>query len=108
MNIDLHDIRCRIVDGIYGDDRMTKQERDDAFSALAVLIAEMERLRVINADLRFMVDGLETAAHEERAAVVAWLRDCALDPETTGAEMRLFQNQATTIERGDHRREEKP
>ena len=27
-------------------------------------------------------------------------------PETTGAEMRLFQNQATTIERGEHRREE--
>ena len=46
-------------------------------------------------------------AAEERAAVVAFLRECALDPETTGAEMRLFQNQATTIERGEHRREEK-
>jgi hypothetical protein len=47
----------------------------------------------------------ELATQEERAAVVAWLRDCALDPETTGAEMRLFQNLATTIERGEHRRE---
>ena len=53
-----------------------------------------------------MVDGLETAAHEERAAVVAWLRECALDPETTGAEMRLLQEHASRIERGEHRREE--
>ena len=44
-------------------------------------------------------------AEKERAAVVAWLRECALDPETTGAEMRLLQNQATTIERGEHRSE---
>jgi hypothetical protein len=42
----------------------------------------------------------------ERAAVVAWLRECALDPETTGAEMRLFQTYALAIERGAHRREE--
>jgi predicted nucleotide-binding protein (sugar kinase/HSP70/actin superfamily) len=49
----------------------------------------------------------QSIAAEERAAVVAWLHDCALDPETTGAEMRLFQNLATTIERGEHRREEK-
>jgi hypothetical protein len=58
----------------------------------AVLVAEVERLR--------------GEAERERAAVVAWLRDCALDPETTGAEMRLFQNLATTIERGEHRPEE--
>jgi hypothetical protein len=38
----------------------------------------------------------------ERNAVVAWLRDCALDPETTGAEMRLLQGFASCIERGDH------
>ena len=42
-----------------------------------------------------MVDGLETAAHEERAAVVAWLyRD--------GCEAS-----AERIERGEHRRDEK-
>jgi hypothetical protein len=45
-------------------------------------------------------------AERERAAVVAWLRECALDPETTGAEMRLLQAHANLIERGEHRREE--
>ena len=92
MRIDLDDIESRINDGIYGDDRMSNTARDDAFSALAVLLAEVERLR--------------GEADRERAAVVAWLRECALDPETTGAEMRLFQAQATAIERGEHRREE--
>jgi hypothetical protein len=48
------------------------------------LVAEVEQLR------------------DERAAVVAWLRECALDPETTGAEMRLLQEHASRIERGEH------
>ena len=76
------------------------------FSALTALLDEIERLRAINTDLRFMVDGLETAAHEERAAVVAYLlrgtadcRDCMDE-----AVVRL----AREIERGEHRREEKP
>jgi inorganic triphosphatase YgiF len=46
----------------------------DAERENTALRAEVARLRVINADLRRMVDGLETAAHEERAAVVERLR----------------------------------
>jgi transcriptional regulator with XRE-family HTH domain len=65
---------------------------------------QSSKLREENAALRAE---LAQSTTKERAAVVAWLRDCALDPETTGAEMRLFQNQALTIERGEHRREEK-
>jgi hypothetical protein len=49
----------------------------------------------------------QRTAEQERAAVVAWLRECALDPEATGAEMRLLQEHATRIERGEHV-EEKP
>jgi hypothetical protein len=67
------------------------------------LVAEVERLRGVNADLRLMVDGLETAAHEERAAVVAWLRDEATKP-FEGA-VALFYA-AKRIERGEHRRKE--
>jgi hypothetical protein len=44
----------------------------------------------------------EDGAREERQNVVAWLRECALDPETTGAEMRLLQEHASRIERGEH------
>ena len=51
---------------------------------------------------------LRGALDAERAAVVAWLRECALDPDATGAEMRLLQEQATRIERGEHRREGEP
>lgn len=43
--LDLDDIERRIADGIYGDDRMTKEGRNDAFSALNEIIAEVERLR---------------------------------------------------------------
>lgn len=45
MSIDLDDIESRINDGIYGDDRMSDTQRDDAFAALAEIIAEVERLR---------------------------------------------------------------
>lgn len=65
---------------------------------------ELEQLVL---DHRRLIDFLRVDEKaKERAAMVAWLRDCALDPETTGAEMRLFQNLATTIERGEHRRKE--
>ena len=64
---------------------------------------QSSKLREENAVLRAE---LAQSTTKERVAVVAWLRDCALDPETTGAEMRLFQNLAITIERGEHRREE--
>ena len=47
MNIDLADIESRINEGIYGDVRMTDTGRDDAFSALAEIIAEVERLRYL-------------------------------------------------------------
>jgi len=92
MSIDLDDIESRINDGIYGVAQMSETDRDDAFSALAVLLAEVERLRGEN--------------ERERASVTAWLRECALDPETTGAEMRLLQAHANLIERGEHRRGE--
>ena len=45
MSIDLDDIENRIATGIYGDDRMSKEERNDSFSALAEIIAEVSDLR---------------------------------------------------------------
>jgi hypothetical protein len=81
--------------------------RKDDFNAL---VAEVERLRKEcgQAYLQGVKAGRDAERIAERAAVVAWLRECALDPEATGAEMRLLQEQATRIERGEHRREEKP
>jgi len=70
---------------------------------VALLDAERENtaLRAMNADLRVMVDGLETAAHEERAAVVDYL--------TWRAEMthyndaaREFVNAAQEVSDGVH------
>jgi hypothetical protein len=66
------------------------------------LVSEVERLRGHAADLRLMVDGLETAAHEERAAVVSYLRGLADD---YGVCLDLsLDEQADIIERGEHRR----
>ena len=76
-----------------------------AYEAL-VLDAKLFELKQLVDDQRRFIDFLRVKEKaKERAAVVAWLRDCALDPETTGAEMRLFQNLAITIERGEHRKE---
>jgi len=75
--------------------RVTEAFRSSAADAVAVNLA---RGNTVVGE----VNGEWISARDERAAVVAWLRDCALDPETTGAEMRLFQNQATIIERGEH------
>ena len=78
----------------------------DAERENTALRAEVSRLRVINADLRRMVDGLETAAHEERAAVVSYLRGLADD---YGVCLDLsLDEQADIIERGEHRRKEEP
>jgi len=81
----------------------------DAERENTALRSEVSRLRVINADLRRMVDGLETAAHEERAAVVAWLRTLD-DRWGLGASVcgGVAYNMADAVERGEHRREEAP
>ncbi len=77
------------------------------------LVSEVERLRAENADLRVMVDGLETAAaHEERAAVVAYLRACNKRcHEWDGRENAVsgtYRIDADEIERGYHRTGTKP
>ena len=122
MSIDLDDIESRINEGIYGDDRMTDTGRDDAFSALAVLLAEAERLRAEVSYLRACVPptrptdyghevwaaALRAEVAAERAAVVAWLRAGASNHQGFG--VRLIGDEldayANNIERGEHRREE--
>ncbi len=104
MSIDLDDIEARIATGIYGDDRMSKEERDDAFSALAEVIAEVECLRAEVTELRALGVSLHKAAAAGRdaecAAVLRWLRrwDANVYPSWVA--------EADAIERGEHRREE--
>ena len=90
MRIDLEDIESRINEGIYGDGQRCDSVlvREDAFFALAEIIAEVERLR--------------GEAERERVAVVAWLRLVTTDARD------LYHTIADHIERGEHRREEKP
>lgn len=73
-------------------------------AAVAQERAEIERLHGVIAGLRLMVDGLEASAHEERAAVVAWLKN---DHPTRSVLQTLHAvHFARSIERGEHRREE--
>jgi len=109
MSIDLDDIERRINEGIYGDDRMTGTGRDDAFAALSVLLAEVERLRSINDDYLLemgrqhaLLRDQAREAKTERAAVVAWLR---AEAYLTLYEASPWQV-SDAIERGDHRPEE--
>ena len=88
--IDLDALEAAIAEG----------ERKNLFVAPVVkeLIAELRERRAQVDGYRMMIDGLENAAHEERAAVVAWLRS-----NTCGC-----YDFAADIERGEHRREGEP
>jgi hypothetical protein len=127
MSIDLDDIESRINEGIYGDDRTSDTQRDDAFAALAVLLAEVERLRGEVSYLRACVPpahpsdyghevwsaALRDAVTAERAAVVAWLSAkgrawmATYTTEWGFHRARCLEQTADDIERGEHRREEK-
>jgi hypothetical protein len=82
--------------------RIAENEKHGLYTSPAVkeLIAELRERRAQVDDYRMMIDGLENAAREERAAVVAWLRREFEDKRTRYA--------ADAIERGEHRREEEP
>jgi len=86
MTIDLDALEAAVAEG----------EKKNFFVAPIVkeLIAELRERRAQVDGYRMMIDGLETAAHEERAAVVAWLR------------ASRSQRWASDIERGEHRRKE--
>jgi cytochrome c2 len=90
MTIDLDALEAAVAEG----------EKKNFFVAPIVkeLIAELRERRAQVDGYRMMIDGLENAAHEERAAVVAWLR-----ANTSGP-----YDFAEHIERGEHRREEEP
>ena len=92
------------------DAAIAESERRNMFTAPIVkeLIAELRERREQVDGYRMMIDGLENAAHEERAAVVAYLSECAqggdtFGPRGSGDHLRLL---ATNIQRGWHRREE--
>ena len=76
----------------------------------SMMVATIERILVErhldNADLAHAYDFARNKGESlERAAVVAWLRACAMDPEAPGAEMRWLQEHAARIERGEHIKE---
>jgi hypothetical protein len=103
MTIDLDDIESRINDGIYGVAQMSDADRDDAFSALAELLAEVERLRLDRADIEHAYNfARDKAKLLERQAVVAWLRE----EGSINSILSPLKGAADEIERGEHRRGE--
>jgi len=94
--------------------------RDDAFSALAALLAEVERLRGEVSYLRACVPptrptdygpevwtaALRAEVAAERAAVVAWLRSQV--SQAAGDDDYAYDHASDAIERGEHRRKGEP
>jgi len=74
------------------------------------LLADLERLRAIIGDQQILLDehrmdnqhAYEEGGNAERAAVVAWLRSW------DGSGWAALDHAAACIERGEHRRKEKP
>jgi hypothetical protein len=69
---------------------------------LAALVAEVERLRAQVADYRVMIDGLEAAAHEERAAVLNYLT-YRIEMSHYSDAIREFINAREEVSEGVHR-----
>ena len=108
MSFDLDALEAAVLEG----------EKKGFFVAPIVkeLITELRERRAQVDGYRMMIDGLENAAHEERAAVVAYLRKQANAPHPiergvpslSPAGRGLLLLHADRFERGEHRREEKP
>lgn len=74
-----------VARGIYGDDRMTSRQLDDAFGALAELVRRLE------------------AAERRAAAVVPWVREVAAAMDHNGdCCAGCVDDIADAIERGEH------
>lgn len=97
-------------------DRATATMLLHARADIETLLAEVERLREEAHELRLMVEEAARAenanaedAKRERAAVVAWLRGFDTDTRSASSDIRwCIRGLVNYIERGDHRREEKP
>ena len=90
------------------EERCLKTLEDDvpvAVNLMHRLVRELLDRVVIDAS-----NAAEGAQAEERAAVVAWLRECAQGHDGLGSRNtgNLLRTLADAIERGEHRREEEP
>ncbi|MEN9785516.1 MAG: hypothetical protein RLZZ299_780 [Pseudomonadota bacterium] len=97
--IDLDALEAAVAEG----------EKKNFFVAPIVkeLIAELRERRAQVDGYRMMIDGLENAAHEERAAVVAALRRTS-NHGPMGLSLVNLDSIADAIERGEHRKKGEP
>jgi hypothetical protein len=91
------DDTVREIENLIANGYVSDSQRERALDHLDALRARAEAAEAALATAR--AEGVAA----ERAAVVAWLRECALDLDATGAEMRLLHEQADRIGRGEHR-----
>ena len=97
------------------EERIAENEKNGLYTSPAVkgLISELRELRSMrradNEDIARAYDFARDKGQAlERAAVVAWLREVADAPETYVDEAIALRGASFSIERGEHRREEKP
>jgi hypothetical protein len=93
MSDDLKDIERRIKDGIYGDDWLSDTTQYDACSAVAEIIAEVDRLRAEAANWRTVRD--EVLRLDGRPGTMA-------DDDVLSIVGAVLQR---AVQSGEHRRE---
>ena len=97
-----NNLLARVGTALYQQDNLQQADLDAVYDEIEALVAKVERLRAHREScVANLLKGYETGKADERAAVVAWMRDL-------GDQVPVARDQwiADCIERGEHRREE--
>ena len=106
-------LMARVGTAIYSEFDLPQTDRDAVYNEVEALITEVERLRAErHIDNEQLARAWDESRDMERAAVVAWLRGLAADATSRVfvplSRAKAYLAAADAIERGLHRREEKP
>ena len=101
-----NNLLARVGTALYQQDNLQQADLDAVYDEIEALVAKVERLRAHREScVANLLKGYETGKADERAAVVAWLREWqnTMDDRITHDDLDYA---IAVIERGEHRREE--
>ena len=102
-----NNLLARVGTALYQQDNLQQADLDAVYDEIEALVAKVERLRAHREScVANLLKGYETGKADERAAVVAWLREVLAEASLPLGVSQVFDAVVDTIERGEHRRKE--